>query len=61
MLGDIMSVELREVLSVCTKIRNGNSDSGAHYLLGYLWAGISDTQKARILKSFQKDLEEMEK
>lgn len=56
-----MSVELREVLSVCTKIRNGNSDSGAHYLLGYLWAGISDTQKARILKSFQKDLEEMEK
>ena len=55
-----MSVELRDVLSVCRQIRGNDHDSGTYYLLGYLWASISDKEKAQIAKIFNNDLKEME-
>ncbi len=54
------SIELRDVLSTCRKIRGNNHDSGTHYLLGYLWAGVSDKEKLRIAKLFEKDLKEIQ-
>lgn len=56
-----MSIELRDVLNTCRKIRGNNHDSGTHYLLGYLWACISDKEKKRIAKLFANDLAEQEK
>ena len=55
-----MSTELRDVLNVCRQIRGNDRDSGTHYLLGYLWASISEKEKARIAKLFNNDLKEME-
>ena len=56
-----MSVELQDVLKVVYQIRGNDRDSGAHYLLGYLWANTSDKEKERIAKLFQNDLEEQNK
>jgi hypothetical protein len=56
-----MSVELRDVLSITRQIRGNDHDSGTHYLLGYLWACISDKEKERISKLFANDLLEKEK
>jgi hypothetical protein len=55
-----MTTELRDVLNVCRQIRGNDRDSGTHYLLGYLWASISDKEKARIATLFTNDLKEME-
>jgi hypothetical protein len=55
-----MSTELQDVLKVVRQIRGNDRDSGAHYLLGYLWANTSDKEKARIAKLFNNDLKEME-
>jgi hypothetical protein len=55
------STELRDVLATCRKIRGNNHESGTHYLLGYLWASVSDKEKIRIAKLFAKDLEEQNK
>jgi hypothetical protein len=54
-----MSIELRDVLSVCRQIRGNDRDSGTHYLLGYLWANTSDKEKMRIAKLFADDLAEL--
>jgi hypothetical protein len=56
----MISIELQDVLKVVYQIRGNDRDSGAHYLLGYLWANTSDKEKMRIAKLFNKDLEEME-
>ena len=56
-----INTELSDVLKVCRQIRNNNHDSGTHYLLGYVWATLSDRQRKQIAKTFQKDLEEQEK
>jgi len=55
-----MSLELRDTLSICRQIRNNDSDSGTHYLLGYLWANTPDKEKKRIYNLFKKDFDEME-
>jgi hypothetical protein len=55
-----MSTELRDVLDVCRQIRGNDRDSGDHYLLGYLWASISDKEKKRIADLFNNDLLEQE-
>lgn len=55
----MISTELQDVLNTCRQIRGNNHDSGTHYLLGYLWAGISEKEKKRIAKLFAKDLEEL--
>lgn len=57
----MISIELQDVLNVCRQIRGNDRDSGAHYLLGYLWANTSDKEKTRIAKLFTNDLNEQEK
>jgi hypothetical protein len=57
----MISIELKDVLNVCCQIRGNDSDSGAHYLLGYLWANTSEKEKTRIAKLFNNDLLEQEK
>jgi len=56
-----MSIELRDVLATCRQIRGNDHDSGTHYLLGYLWASMSDKEKVRIAKLFNNDLLEQNK
>ena len=56
----MVSTQLIDVLNTCRKIRNNNHDSGTHYLLGYLWACISEKEKQRIAILFDNDLKEME-
>jgi hypothetical protein len=55
----MISTELKDVLSICRQIRGNDHDSGTHYLLGYLWASMSDKEKMRIAKLFANDLNEM--
>jgi len=56
-----INTELTDVLSTCRQIRGNDRDSGAHYLLGYLWATLSEKQRKQIAKTFQNDLNEQEK
>jgi hypothetical protein len=56
-----MSIELQDVLNVCRQIRGNDRDSGAHYLLGYLWANTPKKEQIRIAKLFNNDLLEQEK
>jgi hypothetical protein len=59
--GKVMiSIELQDVLETCRLIRGNDRDSGAHYLLGYLWANTPDKEKLRIAILFNNDLQEME-
>jgi hypothetical protein len=56
----MISIELQDVLATCRQIRGNDRDSGSHYLLGYLWASLSDKEKTRIAILFNNDLQEME-
>jgi len=53
-----MSVTLQEVRELSTLVRNNDSDSGTHYLLGYIWASLTEKQKKEIEKSFREQLKE---
>ena len=55
-----MSVTLQEVRELSTLVRNNDSDSGVHYLLGYIWASLTEKQKKEIEKSFRQQLKEKE-
>ena len=55
----MISIELQDVLKVVRQIRGNDRDSGAHYLLGYLWANTSQKEKTRIAKLFADDLKEL--
>lgn len=55
----MISTELQDVLKVVRQIRGNDRDSGAHYLLGYLWANTSQKEKKRIAKLFSDDLAEL--
>jgi hypothetical protein len=57
----MISTELQDVLKTCRQIRGNDHDSGTHYLLGYLWASMSDKEKVRIAKLFNNDLLEQNK
>jgi hypothetical protein len=50
-----VSTELKDVLSVCGKIRGNNREFVAHYLLGYLWAGVPEERRAEILETFKSE------
>ncbi len=43
---------LKEVREMSEKIRNNDSDSGTHYLLGYLWASLTEKQQRKIAIEF---------
>jgi hypothetical protein len=47
-----MKIELLDVVSLSKKIEG--ESTGAHYLLGYLWANLSDEQQNEIYNTFQK-------
>jgi len=55
-----MNTTLQEVRELSTLIRNNDSDSGTHYLLGYVWASLTEKQKKEIEKSFRQQLKEKE-
>jgi ABC-type transporter MlaC component len=58
--GKVMNTTLQEVRELSTLIRNNDSDSGTHYLLGYVWASLTEKQKKEIEKSFRQQLKEKE-
>jgi hypothetical protein len=57
----MISTELQDVLKVVYQIRGNDRHSGAHYLLGYLWANTPEKEKKRIATLFTNDLLEQEK
>ena len=52
---------LAEVKEISTELR-GNSDSGTHYLLGWMWATLTPKQQKELAESFREQLaEELER
>ena len=50
-----MATELDEVLAICCRTRGNTHDTGAHYLLGYIWAWLPDEKKQTIVEIFKED------
>jgi ABC-type transporter MlaC component len=48
---------LQDVKEMSTQIR-GDSDSGKSYLMGYMWASLTQKQQKEIAKSFREQLAE---
>ena len=48
-----MAVELTDVLQIC-RIKEG--DTAPHYLLGYLWASLSDKKQEQISNDLQRNI-----
>jgi polynucleotide 5'-kinase involved in rRNA processing len=48
---------LQDVKVMSTKIR-GDEDSGKSYLMGYIWASLTQKQQKEIAKSFREQLAE---
>jgi len=52
-----MELELNDVKDLATKYM-GSPEMGKAYLLGYIWASLSDQQKLDVHKSLSKYVEE---
>ena len=52
-----MNLELNDVKELATQYM-GSPEMGKAYLLGYLWASLSDKEKMHTYKSLSKYLEE---
>ena len=52
-----MNLELNDVKELAVKYM-GSPEMGKAYLLGYIWASLSDQQKLDVYKSLTKYLEE---
>jgi len=50
---------LQDVRKMSTEIRNGNIDSGNAYLMGYLWASLTNEQQIETAESFRNELAEV--
>jgi polynucleotide 5'-kinase involved in rRNA processing len=48
---------LQEIKVMSTQIR-GDEDSGKSYLMGYIWASLTQKQQKEIAKSFREQLAE---
>ena len=48
---------LQEIKAMSTKIR-GDEDSGKSFLMGYMWASLTQKQQKEIAKSFREQLAE---
>jgi hypothetical protein len=60
MLGELMNTDLKllqDVKKMSTQIR-GDEDSGKSYLMGYIWASLTQKQQKEIAKSFREQLAE---
>lgn len=55
-----MNLELNDVKELATEYM-GSLEMGKAYLLGYIWASLSDQQKLDVYKSLSKYLEEKNK
>jgi hypothetical protein len=49
---------LQDVKVMSTKIR-GDEDSGKSFLMGYIWASLTQKQQKEIAKSFREQLAEV--
>jgi hypothetical protein len=49
---------LQEIKVMSTKIR-GDEDSGKSFLMGYIWASLTQKQQKEIAKSFREQLAEV--
>ncbi len=49
---------LQEIKIMSTKIR-GDEDSGKSFLMGYIWASLTQKQQKEIAKSFREQLAEV--
>jgi hypothetical protein len=49
---------LQEVRKISTEIR-GDKDSGNAYLMGYLWASLTNEQQIETAESFRNELAEV--
>ena len=49
---------LQDVKAMSTQIR-GDEDSGKSYLMGYIWASLTQKQQKEIAKSFRNELSEV--
>ena len=49
---------LQDVKAMSTQIR-GDEDSGKSYLMGYIWASLTQKQQKEIAKSFREQLAEV--
>jgi hypothetical protein len=52
-----MKTELLDVVELSRNVKGFNSDTGPHYLLGYIWAHLSDEQQNEIYKIFKAKVE----
>jgi hypothetical protein len=52
-----MYIQIKDVVSLCNQIRGNYKDTGVHYLAGYLWASLADSERERIFEMFKSDLE----
>ena len=50
---------LQEIKSIAKEIRNDNADSGNAYLMGYLWASLTNEQQIETAESFRNELAEV--
>ena len=48
-----MKLELTDVVNNATAYMSGNREMGKAYLLGYIWASLSDEQKLTVYKSME--------
>lgn len=47
------NIELQDVVAISRKIDGNNDHTGVHYLLGYLWATLSDEQQNDVYKTLK--------
>jgi len=52
---------LQEIKSMSKTIRNGNSDSGNSFLMGYLWATLTTEQQKEIKNEFDMMMKDVPK
>jgi hypothetical protein len=45
--------ELGDVRKLATRYRNNDTDSGTHFLLGYLWGTLSHDQRREVFGDFE--------
>lgn len=46
-------VDLSKLVTLSNNVKGNNENTGAHYLLGYVWANLSDEKQNEIYKTFQ--------
>lgn len=52
---------LQEIKAMSKTIRNGNSDSGNSFLMGYLWATLTTEQQKEIKNEFDMMMKDVPK